>query len=135
MITRREKTWHFGSTAATLLAAYLLVLQGLAGGLAGASPFGGAGLFGSAICFNKAQTPLDRSTPVRPSRHSDVCCVFHCSSFGGGTAGSPFWDETPLRVVKTQARLLSNETGVRLLQATLPVGSRAPPAHDPVTAA
>ncbi len=136
MIMRREKTWHFGSTAATLLAAYMLVLQGVAGGIVGTAKFGGVGLFGNAICFNKAETPLDRSTPARPGRqHSDACCVFHCSSFGGGTASNAFWDETPVRVGKTQARLLSNETGVRLRRSTLPVGSRAPPSHDPVTSA
>jgi hypothetical protein len=128
MMMAADRTRRYGPTAATLLAAYMLVLQGLAGGFA-VTKLGATGLFGGSICFDKSDTPLDRSTPARPSRHSDsACCVFHAAGVGGASADGVFWDETPVRVGKTQARDLSSHVGVLSRQATLPVGSRAPPA-------
>ncbi len=133
MTPRGDKIWQFRPAAATLLAAYLLVLQGLTGGLTGAARYGGIGLFGSSICFNKSETPLDRSIPARPSRHSDACCVFHCGDGGGGGTATAFWDETPDTVGKTQARQLALVASAPQRQSTPPVGARAPPATVPVT--
>ncbi|MGD9542686.1 MAG: DUF2946 family protein [Methylocystis sp.] len=129
MSARSEvKTWQYGSTAVTLLVAYLFVLQGLA---VGASFSGRApGLFGGAICFNKSSGPLsgDPATPARPARHGgDVCCVMHCASLGGATAASPFVGETPPPAAYSTIKLAFDESFLRPEAATPPLGSRAPP--------
>jgi hypothetical protein len=121
------KTWQCGSTAVTLLVAYLLVLQGFAIGVS----FSGrnSGLFANAICFNKASGPLsgDPATPARPARQGDVCCVVHCASLGGATAASAFVGETrPLASFST-IRLAFDETSLTPEASTPPLGSRAPP--------
>jgi hypothetical protein len=129
MSTRSElKTWQCGSTAVTLLVAYLLVLQGFAIGVS----FSGrtSGLFANAICFNKSSGPLsgDPATPARPARHGgDVCCVVHCASLGGATAASAFVGETPPPAAYATIELAFDSESLRPETATPPLGSRAPP--------
>lgn len=128
MSARSEiKTWQCGSTAVTLLVAYLFVLQGLAVGVS----FSGraSGLFANSICFSKASGPLsgDPATPARPARHGDVCCVVHCASLGGATAASAFVGETPPAASYTTIKLAFDESFLPPEAATPPLGSRAPP--------
>jgi len=128
MSARSEvRTWQCGSTAVTLLVAYLFVLQGLAVGVSISGR--GSGLFANAICFSKASGPLsgDPTTPARPARHGDVCCVVHCASLGGATAASPFVGETPPVASYATIKLAFDETSLRPEAATPPLGSRAPP--------
>jgi hypothetical protein len=125
MVTRGEaRPSQFSSAAATLLVAYLLVLQGLALGVTSGRNTGG--LAANAICFNKASTPIgDNQSPARPARHGDICCVFHVA-LGGATGVSPFIGELPA----TGYRLVNrgfDSTDVRRNAATPPLGSRAPP--------
>jgi hypothetical protein len=121
------KTWQFGSTAVTLLVAYLFVLQGFAVGVS----FSGraSGLFANAICFNKSSGPLsgDPVTPARPARHGDVCCVVHCASLGGATAASAFVGETPPPASYATIKLAFDKTSLHPETSTPPLGSRAPP--------
>lgn len=122
------KTWQCGSTAVTLLVAYMLVLQGFAIGVSfsGRTP----GLFANAICFSKSSGPLsdDPSTPVRPARQGgDVCCVVHCASLGGATAASPFVGETAPSASYATIKLAFGEDSLRPEASTPPLGSRAPP--------
>jgi hypothetical protein len=118
------RTRHFGSTAATLLVAYLLVLQGLAAGVVTTAR--GAALFDGAICLSKASGPLD-GAPGGPTRHGDACCVFHCASLGGATAPSPFIGETPPALSYVEAKLAFDHALSGSEAATPPLGSRAPP--------
>lgn len=122
------RNWQFGSTAVTLLVAYLLVLQGFAVGVSGGGR-SASGLFADAICFSKASGPLsgDPSAPARRARHGDVCCVVHCASLGGATAVSPFVGEAPPSLSYVEAKLAFDETVLRAEAATPPLGSRAPP--------
>ncbi|MGJ0395097.1 MAG: DUF2946 family protein [Methylocystis sp.] len=122
------KTWQCGSTAVTLLVAYLLALQGFAIGVS----FSGrnSGLFASAICFNKSSGPLsgDPATPARPARQGgDVCCVAHCASFGGATAASAFVGEPRPPASYSTIKLAFDETSLSPEASTPPLGSRAPP--------
>ncbi len=122
------KTWQCGSTAVTLLVAYMLVLQGFAIGVS----FSGraSGLFANAICFNKSSGPLssDPATPARPARQGgDVCCVVHCASFGGATAASAFVGETHPPASFSTIKLAFDETSLSPEASTPPLGSRAPP--------
>lgn len=121
------KTWQCGSTAVTLLVAYLLVLQGFAIGVS----FSGrtSGLFANAICFSKASGPLsgDPATPARPARHGDVCCVVHCAGLGGATAASAFVGETPPPASYATIKLAFDNESLGPEAATPPLGSRAPP--------
>lgn len=127
MISRSDKTRHFGSTAATLLVAYLLVLQGIAAGAVSSAR--GAALFADAICLSKSSGPLDTpGAPIRPSRHGDACCVFHCASLGGATAPSPFVGETPPALSYIASKLAFDHALSGSDAATPPLGSRAPPA-------
>lgn len=129
MNPRSEKTRHFGSTAATLLVAYLLLLQGMAAGVVTSAR--GAALFADSICLSKSSGPLDSApgAPIRPSRHGDsACCVFHCASLGGATAPSPFVGETPPAPSHVEAKLAFDHALLGSEAATPPLGSRAPPA-------
>jgi hypothetical protein len=124
-----EKRRHFSSTAATLLAAYLLLLQGLAAGAVTSAR--GAALFSDSICLSKSSGPAENApgAPIRPSRHGDsACCVFHCASMGGATAPSPFVGETPPALSYLEARLAFDHALSGSEAATPPLGSRAPPA-------
>lgn len=121
------KTWHYGSTAVTLLVAYLLVLQGFA---VGVSVSGRAGLFANSICFSKSSAPLsgDPASPARPARQGgDVCCVAHCASLGGATAASPFVGAEPPAGSYSTITLAFDQSFLRPKAATPPLGSRAPP--------
>jgi hypothetical protein len=129
MIPASEKRRHFGSTAATLLAAYLLILQGLAAGAVTSAR--GAALFSDTICLSKASGPIGDApgAPIRPSRHGDAaCCVIHCASMGGATAPSPFVGETPPALTYVEAKLAFDHALPGSEAATPPLGSRAPPA-------
>lgn len=123
------RNWQFSSTAATLLVAYLLVLQGFAVNVS-AGGRAASGLLTNAICFSKPSGPLsgDPATPTRPARHGDVCCVVHCASLGGGAAtASPFVGEAPPSLSYVEVKLAFDETLLRAEAATPPLGSRAPP--------
>jgi hypothetical protein len=127
MNPRRETTRHFGSTAATLLVAYLLVLQGIAAGVVTSAR--GSAMFADAICLSKASGPLDGGPggPIRPSRHGDACCVLHCAALGGATTPSPFIGETPPALSYVEAKLAFDHALPNSDAATPPLGSRAPP--------
>lgn len=127
MTPRSDRNRHVGTTAATLLVAYLLILQGLAAGAVTSAR--GAALFADAICLGKASGPLDGApgAPIRPSRHSDACCVVHCASLGGATAPSPFIGETPPALSYIEAKLAFDHALSGAEAATPPLGSRAPP--------
>jgi hypothetical protein len=129
MNPRSAKSRHVGTTAATLLVAYLLVLQGLAAGAVTSAR--GAALFADAICLNKSSGPMDGAPggPIRPPRHADACCVFHCTSLGGATAPSPFVGETPPALSYIEAKLAFDHARSNVGAATPPLGSRAPPAQ------
>jgi len=126
MNPRSEKTRHLGSTAATLLVAYLLILQGIAAGAVTSAR--GAALFADAICLSKASGPLDGGAPIRSSRHGDACCVVHMAGFGGASAPSPFVGETPPALSYMEAKLAFEHALPNSEAATPPLGSRAPPA-------
>lgn len=128
MIPRSDRSQHFGSTAATLLVAYLLILQGIAAGAVTSAR--GSALFADAICLSKSSGPLDGApgAPIRPSRHGDACCVFHCASLAGATAPSPFIGETPPALSYIEAKLAFDHALSGSEPATPPLGSRAPPA-------
>lgn len=119
---------QFGSTAATLLVAYLFILQGLAAGVVTSAR--GEGLFADSICLSKGSGPLDGGTggPIRSSRHGDACCVVHCVSLGGATPPAPFTGEFPPALSHVAASLAFAQGLAGSEPATPPLGSRAPPA-------
>ncbi|MCX7899372.1 MAG: hypothetical protein N2444_04700, partial [Methylocystis sp.] len=86
--------WEFGPSAATLVLAYLLVLQGV---FAGAMSLRAANAFGAAICLSKASGPLNDNpvAPRAPMRHGEKCCVFHSAAGGSPPALHPFAGEPP----------------------------------------
>lgn len=118
---------QFGSTAATLLVAYLFILQGLAAGVVTSSR--GEGLFADSICLSKGSGPLDGGTggPIRSSRHGDACCVVHCASLGGATAPASITADTPPTLSYVSAKLAFAQGLSGSEPATPPLGSRAPP--------
>lgn len=122
-----NRNGHFGSTAATLLVAYLFILQGLAAGIVTSSH--GSGLFADTLCLSKGSSPLDGGSggPIRRSRHGDACCVVHCVSMGGATGLSPFIGETPPALSYVAAKLAFAHALSGAEPATPPLGSRAPP--------
>ena len=128
MTPRINRNGQFGSTAATLLVAYLFILQGLAAGVVTHSR--GSGLFADTLCLSKGSGPLDGGNggPIRPSRHGDACCVVHCATLGGATAPSPFTGETPPALSYVAAKLAFAHALSGSEPATPPLGSRAPPA-------
>jgi hypothetical protein len=122
------KTWQFNTAPATLLAAYLLVLQGIALGFAvGVSP-GSSGLFSGSICFSRGGAPsqANPSAPARSSHQSDVCCVIHCSGFGDATVAGPVSPMPPIQSIAEILTPFSVQHGFGR-PATPPLGSRAPP--------
>ncbi|QGM97355.1 DUF2946 family protein [Methylocystis parvus] len=127
MNPRSENSRHFGSTAATLLVAYLLILQGIAAGAVASTR--GAALFADAICLSKSSGALDGApgAPIRSSRHGDACCVVQMAGFGGAAAPSPFIGETPPALTYVEARLAFGHALPSAEAATPPLGSRAPP--------
>jgi len=127
MTPRTTRNRHFGSTAATLLVAYLLVLQGIAAGAVTSAR--GSALFADAICLSKGSGSLDGDggAPIRPTRHGDACCVVHCATMGGAATPSPFTGETPPALSYVEARLAFSHALSGSEPATPPLGSRAPP--------
>jgi hypothetical protein len=127
MNPRNPKIRHVGSTAATLLVAYMLVLQAIAAGVV--TNARGAALFSDAICLSKVSGSVDGApdAPIRPSRHGDACCVIHCAAFGGGAAPSPFIGETPPALSYVAAKRAFEHAPPNSDPATPPLGSRAPP--------
>lgn len=128
MIPNTDRTRQFGSTAATLLVAYLFLLQGIAAGAVTSAR--GSALFADAICLSKSAGPLGGApgAPIRTSRHGDACCVIHCASLGGAASPSPFVGETPPALSYIEARLAFEHALSGSEAATPPLGSRAPPA-------
>jgi hypothetical protein len=128
MIARTDKRWELGPTALTLLVAYLLVLQGIAVGVASGQR-STSGLYANSTCFSRSANSLDGdpSTPARPARHGDICCVFHCAGFGATGPVSSFVVETPPASF-AEIKLAFDERGAIAETATPPLGSRAPPA-------
>lgn len=129
MTSRTDRTWQFGPTAVTLLVAYLLVLQGIAVGVASGQR-SAAGLFANTICVSKAAGPLesDPARPGRTSRHGDICCVLHCASFGAVGPASAFAGEAPPALAFVEIKLAFDDRLGPATVATPPLGSRAPPA-------
>jgi hypothetical protein len=127
MTLRSDRNRHFGSTAATLLVTYLLILQGIAAGAVSSAR--GAALFADAICLSKSGGGLDGApgAPVRHGRHGDACCVVHMASFGGAAAPSPFIGEIPPALTYVEARLAFSHALPHGDASTPPLGSRAPP--------
>lgn len=81
-----DRAWPYGQAAATLLIAYLIVLQGFAAGFAGAKLSGG-GRFAGAVCVTAAfPAGEERKAPVSAHRF-DLCCVYHCSGLAANFAG------------------------------------------------
>ncbi|MGA8169765.1 MAG: hypothetical protein WB816_02850 [Methylocystis sp.] len=124
MKTRTPRNWQLGSTTASLLVAYMLVLQGLALGFVTG---GEAGIFADSVCLTKAQAQLggDPAAPAPTRGHADQCCVFHCA--GAGFPAASAWQEAPVRAHHAGAAWSGDATAVFLPWPTLPVGSRAPP--------
>jgi hypothetical protein len=127
MSKRPEKTWQFGSTTASLLVAYLLVLQGFGVGFSIGSRTGQVGLFASAICTNADKQGSDAAPGLpAPSRgHADKCCVFHFS--GAGIPPAYVSGTTFASAAFAQAAWVAENTREPSHRLTLPVGSRAPP--------
>lgn len=123
-----DRTWQYGQAAATLLVAYMFVLQGLAVGFViGAKSVRGG--YGNAICLTTRATPAS-GKPAGPNRASpglDACCVQHCSGLGDGVLAGSIQPPCPTAVHATLLTPLSDRD-VAQKRATLPVGARAPPA-------
>jgi hypothetical protein len=127
MINRTEKTWQFGSTTASLLVAYLLVLQGFAVGYSISSRTGQIGLFASAICLSgeKAKNENTPGLPAQSRGHADKCCVFHFS--GAGVPPANLWGTGAPPSAYAQTAWAAETESDFSHRPTLPVGSRAPP--------
>lgn len=128
MTQQTDRTWQYGQTAATLLVAYMFVLQGLAAGfIVGATSVRGG--YGNAICLTTRTTPAS-GKPAGPGRAShgvDACCVQHCSGLGDGVPEGFAQPPCPTAAHATLLAPLSESSEV-WRRATLPVGARAPPA-------
>jgi hypothetical protein len=124
MIPMSDRLRQMRPRAATLLAAYMLVLQGLALGFAsGAGPgFGGVCLTGARAAERSAP-----ATPARPSSHSDLCCVVHCSGLDGAALAAAFGGDSPRVASHCDAPALAAFEPLRAPRAMFPLGSRAPP--------
>jgi len=126
-----EKLRQFGPTAATLLVAYLLVLQGLAAGFATSGRAASSGLFGNSICLTTPESARDGepAAPARSASHRDSCCVSHCS--GMGVAPEPgYAGETPRSSVGVGVTPPLDHLVALAPPRSSPLGSRAPPAID-----
>jgi hypothetical protein len=123
---QNDKSWQYGQTAATLLVAYLLVLQGLAAGLV-VGARAGQNVLGSAICLTAKTTADDSQGPRAPAHGMDACCVQHCTGLDGGVIGG-FAALDPPPSPLAGILLPLRESGGHKRLAQLPVGARAPPA-------
>ncbi|WP_370631342.1 DUF2946 family protein [Methylosinus sp. Sm6] len=128
MTQKSDKSWQYGQTAATLLVAYLFVLQGIALGVSiGARA--GQGALGGAVCLTARASVDSRSQAPRPASHSfDACCLQHCSGLDGGAVAATTGYEAPTALY---ASLLSppRETALLPRREVLPLGARAPPSR------
>jgi hypothetical protein len=125
-----DKTWQYGQTAATLLVAYLFVLQGLAAGLTiGARS--GQSAFVNAICLSaRSGATDDKSQSPRTGSHGlHACCVQHCSGFDEGVLGDTAAPTAPPLVFASALSPL-RAFGHVSRRDILPVGARAPPSRD-----
>jgi hypothetical protein len=123
-----DKSWQYGQTAATLLVAYLFVLQGIALGLSIGARAGQGGP-GSVVCLTARPTVDDRSQAPRPASHGiDACCLQHCSGLDGGAVAAAAGFEAP---AGQYATLLSPPLEAPFLprREVLPLGARAPPSR------
>lgn len=127
MNARSDRFWQFGPRAATLFVAYLLVLQGMAVGVAsGARPIS-AGLFQDSICLTKSiPSGGNPAAPAAPGHRSDVCCVFHCSGLAFGAPPAFVGAPAPVRAYADLSPA-ADLSGLPATTATPPLGSRAPP--------
>jgi len=127
MATSSTSRRGIGSTASSLLAAYLLVLQGVMVAFTGlgaaAGPIAGNGV----LCATQGLTEAsqDSGAPLQTHNHKDLCCVLHCSGAGAPPPSFAALAE-PGAVLHDTLRPVGAvaERSPRLL---LPVGSRAPP--------
>ena len=125
MATRSHLGRGKGSTASSLLVAYLLVLQGVMVAMSGFGALAGPG--SGVLCATQgiAEASKDPAAPLETPSHKDLCCVLHCS---GANAPPPsaLSLAPPSAVVHESARHrgVAAERSPRLL---LPVGPRAPP--------
>jgi hypothetical protein len=120
-----DKSRQYGQTAATLLVAYLLVLQGLAAGLVIGARAGQSAL-GSAICVTAKAVDERSQGPRAPAHGLDACCVQHCTGLDGGVIGS-FAELEPPHAPEAGILLPLRESSGHKRLAQLPVGARAPP--------
>ena len=127
MTQQNDKSWQYGQTAATLLVAYLLVLQGLTAGLV-VGARAGQSVLGSTICLTAKTAAADESSqgPGAPAHGMDACCVQHCTGLDGGVIGGFAELDAPR---SPEAGILQppRESGGHKRLAQLPVGARAPP--------
>jgi hypothetical protein len=125
---QNDKSWQYGQTAATLLVAYLLVLQGLAAGLA-VGARAGQSAFGGAVCVTSRTAGAEQRSqgPRAPAHSMDACCVQHCIGLDGGVAGGFVGLDPPRSPLASVLTPLRESLHVERL-ARLPVGARAPPA-------
>jgi hypothetical protein len=121
-----DKTRQYGQTAATLLVAYLLVLQGLAAGLVVGARAGQN--VNSAICLSAKATTVDEGSqgPRAPAHRMDACCLQHCTGLDGGVLGD-FAELDAPRSPEIGVLAPLRESGGHKRLAQLPVGARAPP--------
>lgn len=126
MTQQTEKTWQYGQAAATLLVAYMFVLQGLAVGFViGARPVGGPS---DVVCLS-AGGKSSSGKPAGPSRSAhdvDACCVQHCSGLDGGVVAAFVQPAPPLAAYASVLAPFS-DIGLAPRAGALPVGARAPP--------
>jgi hypothetical protein len=124
MIPASDRLRQMRPRAATLLAAYMLVLQGLALGFANGATSG----YGQ-VCLTGARTAERNApaTPSRPSPHSDLCCVVHCSGLDGAALAAAFGGDSPRLASHRDAPSLAANEPPRSVRAMFPLGSRAPP--------
>jgi hypothetical protein len=121
-----DRSRQYGQTAATLLVAYLLVLQGLAAGLAVGARAGQSAL-GSAICLTaKAAADENSQGPRAPVHRMDACCIQHCTGLDGGVIGG-FAEFDPPHSPEAGLLLPLRVSGGHNRLTQLPVGARAPP--------
>ncbi|WP_166141766.1 DUF2946 family protein [Methylosinus sp. RM1] len=127
MTQQNEKSWQYGQTAATMLVAYLLVLQGLAAGIV-VGARAGQTVLGSTICVTARPASVDDGSqgPRAPAHGMDACCVQHCTGLDGGVLGGFAELDAPPSPKASVLQPLHESGGHKRL-AQLPVGARAPP--------
>jgi hypothetical protein len=110
---------RFGSTASSLLVAYLLVLQGVMVAISGLGAATGPMAGGLLCAAQGAAAPSSDEAPQAP------CCVLHCA---GAAAPPPaLAGLAPPAMVVAQAAFPGDASARRAPRQLLPVGSRAPP--------